>query len=49
MKGLGIRTVRILNTEIFDNLDGVVEMIGAIVEEQKRRYPVLPKNADAAY
>ena len=39
MKSLGIRTVRVLNTEIFDNLDGVVEMIGSIVEELEAVVP----------
>ena len=39
MKELGIKTVRILNTEVFDNLDGVVEMIGTEVENREKLIP----------
>ncbi len=35
MNGLGIKTIRILNYEILDNLDGVVEMLGRIVEDRE--------------
>jgi very-short-patch-repair endonuclease len=35
IESFGIRIVRILNTEVYDNLDGVLEMIGR--EVLKRR------------
>ena len=34
IESFGIRIVRILNTEIYDNLDGVLEMMGRAVIER---------------
>ena len=39
MKQLGIRTMRVLNSEVFDNRDNLVEMIGRVVEEREREMP----------
>ena len=33
----GIRMVRVLNTDIYDNLDGVLEMIGREVVQRRER------------
>ncbi len=35
IEGFGIRIVRILNTEIYENLDGVLEMIGRHILERR--------------
>ncbi len=38
IEAFGIRIVRVLNTDIYDNLDGVLEMIGReIVQRRARR------------
>jgi very-short-patch-repair endonuclease len=37
VESFGIRIVRILNTDVYDNLDGVLEMIGREVLERRKR------------
>ncbi len=37
IESFGIRIVRILNTEVYDNLDGVLEMIGREILERRER------------
>jgi len=37
IESFGIKVIRILNTEIYENLDGVVEMIGREVLERRQR------------
>jgi very-short-patch-repair endonuclease len=39
IESFGIRLVRIVNTEIYENLDGVLEMIGREVVERRGRGP----------
>src|SRR5271157_5890117 len=37
IESFGIRIVRILNTDVYENLDGVLEMIGREVLERRER------------
>jgi very-short-patch-repair endonuclease len=47
IESFGIRILRIWNSEIYDNLDGVLEMIGMEVLKRKEQGKALrPKNVD---
>ena len=37
IESFGIKTVRILNKDVYENLDGVLEMIGREVLERRER------------
>ncbi len=37
IQSFGIKTLRFLNTEIYDNLDGVMEMIGREILQRRER------------
>jgi very-short-patch-repair endonuclease len=37
IESFGIRLVRILNTDVYENLDGVLEMIGREIVERRGR------------
>jgi very-short-patch-repair endonuclease len=37
IESFGIRIVRVLNSDVYDNLDGVLEMIGREVRERRGR------------